>query len=247
MVGLVGADDFGQRLIANLRQHQVNTAAVRSVVGAASGMSVALVEPGGDYGAVIVSGVNLALGPEEVAAASSIIGGARWLLLQNEVPDAANIAAAEVARAGGARVMLNAAPMRALPPALLSLVDILIVNALEAEALYGAPVDCARDAALAAEFLLGLAPCVIVTAGGYGLAVACRDGGRHTIPAHVVEVCSAHGAGDAVVGALAARLAGGEPLEAAVLYANAAAALVVTTPPDQRARLGPESVRAFLL
>jgi sugar/nucleoside kinase (ribokinase family) len=115
MVGAVGADDFGTRLIAHLRDHGVDTQAVRIVPGAGSGMSVALVEPAGDYGAVIVSGVNLSLGGDDVALAAALTGGARWLLLQNEVPEAANIAAAEAAHRGGARVMLNAAPMRELP------------------------------------------------------------------------------------------------------------------------------------
>ena len=246
MVGAVGTDDFGSRLVRNLRQHGVDTAAVRVLHGAASGMSVALVEPQGDYGAVIVSGVNLALGREDAAAAVPLLRDARWLLLQNEVPDEANVAAAQAARAAGVGVLLNTAPMRELPLELMALVDILVVNALEAEALCGAAVDCARSAAEAAAALLGLVPCAVVTAGGHGLAIACRDGAHHTVPAHKVVVCSTHGAGDAFVGALAARLAAGEALEGAARYANAAAALVVATPPDGRAGLGPGSVEGML-
>jgi ribokinase len=246
MVGAVGADDFGQRLLAHLGQHRVGTEAVRVVPGAASGMSVALVEPQGDYGAVIVSGVNLSLGSEAVAAAAALIGGARWLLLQNEVPEEANIAAAQAAHLGGARVMLNAAPMRGLPLALLSQVDILVVNAVEAEALCDMPLETAAAAAQAANALLGLVPCAIVTAGGHGLAVAARDGGQDTVPAHDVVVCSTHGAGDAFVGALGARLAAGVSLREAVRYANAAAALVVATPPGERGGLGPQAVERLL-
>jgi ribokinase len=246
MIGAVGADDFGRRLILHLQQHRVETHAVRVVPDASSGISVALVEPQGDYGAVIVSGVNLALGPAAVTAAAPVIGGARWLLLQNEVPEDANIAAAEAARAGDCRVMLNAAPMRELPLALLALVDILVVNAVEAEALCGSVVDSAACAAHAAKALLGLVPCSIVTAGGHGLAIAGRDGAHHTVPAHDVVVCSTHGAGDAFVGALGARLAAGEALRDAARYASAAAALVVATAPAGRAGLGPRAVERLL-
>ena len=246
MIGAVGDDDFGRRLVANLRRNKVETAAVRVMRGAASGMSVALVEPAGDYGAVIVSGANLTLGRAAVAAAAPVMGGAGWLLLQNEVPEEANVAAAEAARAAGTRVILNAAPVRELPMALLACIDILVVNALEAEALCGAPVETLEGAARAAEALLGLVPSVIVTAGGHGLAIAGRDGMRYTVAPHRVMVSSTHGAGDAFVGALATRLAAGDPLAKAARYANAAAALVVATPPEERAGLGPVSVEALL-
>ena len=246
MVGAVGADDFGRRLIGHLQRHGVDTHAVGRLPGGSSGMSVALVEPHGDYGAVIVSGANLSLGAEAVAASAPLMAGARWLLLQNEVPEEANIAAAEAARSGGARVILNAAPMRQLPLALLARVDILVVNAVEAEALCASPVESAAGAAHAATALLELVPCVIVTAGGHGLAIAERNGARATVPAHDVVVCSTHGAGDAFVGALGARLATGEGLLAATRYANAAAALVVATPSEERAGLGPQAVERLL-
>ena len=246
MVGAVGADDFGRRLIGHLQRHGVDTHAVGRLPGGSSGMSVALVEPHGDYGAVIVSGANLSLGAEAVAASAPLMAGARWLLLQNEVPEEANIAAAEAARSGGASVILNAAPMRQLPLALLARVDILVVNAVEAEALCASPVESAAGAAHAATALLELVPCVIVTAGGHGLAIAERNGARATVPAHDVVVCSTHGAGDAFVGALGARLATGESLLAATRYANAAAALVVATPPEERAGLGPQAVERLL-
>ena len=157
-----------------------------------------------------------------------------------------NVAAAEAARSGGARVMLNAAPMRELPPALLARVDILVVNAVEAEALCGSPVESAAGAAHAARALLLLVPCAIVTAGGHGLAIAERDGTHATAPAHDVVVCSTHGAGDAFAGALGARLAAGDALLDAARYANAAAALVVATPPERRAGLGSQAVERLL-
>lgn len=245
MIGAVGDDVFGAMLLDHLRAHGVDTGDV-AARAAASGMSVAITEPSGDYGAVIVSGVNLTLDAQTVAQAAVRIGDARWLVLQNEVPDAANLAAAHVARHGGCRVLLNAAPARALPPDIAALLDMLVVNAIEAEALAGVPVNSAADAGRAAAALLRLAPCAIVTAGGDGLALATCDGLAISLPPHPVAVLSTHGAGDAFIGALAARLALGASLPEALRYANAAAALLISTPDRARATLGPAAVAALL-
>ncbi len=76
---------------------------------------------GGDYGAVIVSGTNLALVPEDCAKQFAALGSASILILQNEVPEAVNIAMAAEGRKAGAQVILNAAPARAANPALLDM------------------------------------------------------------------------------------------------------------------------------
>ena len=245
MVGAVGEDAFAAPLLAYLRAHGVDVGAIR-VRSEPSGMSIAMMEPSGDYGAVIVSGANLTLGPAAVAEAAGLISHARWLALQNEAPDDANLAAATAARKAGCGVILNAAPARALSNDLLSQIDILVVNALEAEALSGVAAEDAAGAARAATELLALAPCAIVTAGGDGLAAANRDGFALTLPAHPVGVVSTHGAGDAFVGALAARLADGSALADALGYANAAAALTVASSAPERAGLGPADVTRLL-
>jgi ribokinase len=237
MIGAVGDDDFGVRLVANLKAYGVDCANVAVRAGAGSGMSVAIVDPQGDYGAVIVSGANLTLGPDEAAAAADMLAGARCLLLQNEVPNAANVAAALRARAAGARIVLNAAPARPLPPELRGLLDLLVVNEVEAEMLGGGDVVDLATATAAAVRLLDHARAVIVTAGGAGLALAEDSGGRSAVPGHVVRVVTTHGAGDALIGSLAARLTAGDDLPTAARYANAAAASLVSTPEPLRAAL----------
>ena len=56
MIGRVGDDDFGKRLLSHLRSANVDTKHVRTDPDASSGMSVAIIDAEGDYGAVIVSG-----------------------------------------------------------------------------------------------------------------------------------------------------------------------------------------------
>ena len=69
MIGCVGEDDFGARLTANLDAAGVDRSGIGVDRRAGSGMSVAIVDKNGDYGAVIVSGANLALDAGAISAA----------------------------------------------------------------------------------------------------------------------------------------------------------------------------------
>lgn len=243
MIGALGEDGFGERLRDRLAAAGVSLAAIRTV-DAGSGMSVAIQEAAGDYAAIVVSGANRRIDPDQVAASADAIRGAAILVLQDEVGEAANAAAARIARAAGVPVLLNAAPARPLGT-LAGLVDLLVVNAVEAEQLGGPAVTDLASAEAAAEALRRLAPTVVVTAGAAGVA-AVSVTERVALAAHPVARPETHGAGDLFVGALAVRLAAGDPLTAALRYANAAAALHVGTPEAARDALGPAEVRALI-
>ena len=139
MVGAVGDDDFGAALLAGLDRGGVDRSAVATLPGRGSGMSVAIFDAEGDYGAVIVSGANLAISATQ--ACDDLLRTAKVLILQNEIPEAINEDVARRARALGVKTILNAAPARAFETALPGYVDILVVNALEAEMLGSPPVN----------------------------------------------------------------------------------------------------------
>lgn len=245
MVACVGKDEFGTRLLDNLSAAGVDTAHV-SVVDDGSGLSVVVSEASGDYAAVIVSGSNRSLSEREVAGAHSLIVAASVMILQNEIPDPANLAAARRAHAAGVRIILNAAPARALQAELAGYLDILVVNAVEAEMLGAEPVVDLASAARAAAHLSGMVPVVIVTAGGDGVATRSAEYTGVLAP-HAVDLVSTHGAGDAFIGALGASLAVGGSLREAVAYANAAAALIVSTTEAKRPALTASDVRRLLM
>ena len=237
MIGRVGNDDFGMRLIAHLDRAGVDRTGVIVDKNTGSGMSVAIVDAKGDYGAVIVSGANLATAPEGVAACWAYLGGARVLVLQNEIPHGVNVAAAQAARRAGALVVFNAAPARDCGTDLLDLVDVLVVNRIEAEMLSGRPVHD-RPGALAVMMALGAnRRTVIVTLGGEGLVVAPAREAPIEMASLPVAAVSTHGAGDCFVGALAARLAAGNDVVEACRFANEAAGTFVST---ASARSGPQ-------
>jgi ribokinase len=228
MIGRVGQDDFGTRLLNHLDVAAVDRREVGIDPQAGSGMSVAIVESTGDYGAVIVSGSNLALNPDEAGDAFVRLGGAPILILQNEIPDEVNVAIAHKARSMGARVILNAAPARPLSAALDQTIDLLVVNRVEAGMLCGRDVNSAEEATAALAALDQTRRDVIVTLGGAGLVVGAKGGAAHFVPATPVSVVSSHGAGDCFIGALSLDLARGESLETAAKRASQIAARFVS-------------------
>jgi ribokinase len=68
MIGCVGKDDFGEMLLAHLKSGGVDISHVAVDGVRASGMSVAILQDNGEYGAVIVSGSNLEIDPQEIDA-----------------------------------------------------------------------------------------------------------------------------------------------------------------------------------
>lgn len=237
MIGAVADDEFGRFLISNLDHRNVDHSFVRRNASQPTGMSVAIFDGDGDYGAVIVSGSNLTLGEADVLAARDLINRTTILVLQNEVPDAANVAAAKAMKQVGGRVLINAAPARVLSSELQVLVDIVVVNAIEAEMLAGVTVVETLDGALAAaRKITQLFPEVVVTAGGAGVAYASRSGEEFAIPAVEVKVESTHGAGDEFIGVLAAEIAFGSTMNDALQKANAQAARLVGTSEAERLR-----------
>jgi ribokinase len=246
MISRVGNDDFGARLLENLNSAGVDTQHICVDPDTGSGMSVAIVDAEGDYGAVIVSGANLHLTTAEVHKVGHFISAARILILQNEVPDVTNLAAAKLAKNHGVWVILNAAPARPLGDELAANVDLLIVNAVEAEMICGVGVTSLSTAADAAAALADRVPAVVVTAGGMGLALAVRGEAAYTEAAHRVDLLDTHGAGDAFVGALSARLASDTPLREAVQFANAAAALFVSRPLGKKRTITSDDVTHLL-
>ena len=223
MVGAVGDDAFGAFLRENLRAGGVDDRFVRLIPGVGSGMSVALMNGDGDYAATIVSGANMAIRVADLAQ-PQVWQDVGLLILQNEMPEAANIAAAVQAKERGIRIVLNAAPYRAMSGELTALVDILVVNAVEAEMMGAGKVSSLPLAAEAARKLAERCESVIVTAGSLGLAAFAGVEHLLVLPAEKVKAVSAHGAGDAFIGALGAALVRGADLDAACRAASAAAA-----------------------
>ncbi|WP_263730682.1 ribokinase [Cellulomonas sp. SG140] len=219
-VGAVGQDDAAELLLGSLRDAGVTTDTVQRV-DVPTGTALITVTPDGENTIVVAAGANARV--SLVAAAATAVAGADVVLAQLEIPLEAVLAAAR-ARRPGSVLVLNAAPSRPLPDELWAALDVLVVNEHEAVDLGHPAVDV--DAAV--ELLLAKVPTVVVTMGERGALVARRGTAVVRVPSIEVEPVDATGAGDTFCGVLAARLADGDDVVAAVRTATVAGALAVT-------------------
>ena len=225
MIGRVGSDAFGDTLIRGLGMDGVDTSRVERDTLAPTGAALILVERSGQNMIAVAPGANATVGNLDVERAAECLHSNSLLLLQLEVPLPAVEAATWAAHRLGARVILNAAPAATLPKELLRGLDVLVVNEIEASALFGRAVETHDDAAAAGRAALKLGVvAALVTRGAAGAVLVTATGVSH-IDAIPVDAVDATAAGDAFVGALAVALAqGASLLDAARLGAAAGTA-----------------------
>ncbi|MGZ3585713.1 MAG: PfkB family carbohydrate kinase [Candidatus Limnocylindrales bacterium] len=218
LAGAVGDDPHGQAALDALRAESIDVAHVATRRDVATGVALIVVDPRGENQIAVAPGANATLTAGEAgAAAEALLRDGGVLLASLEVPTAALEAAARAARARGALVMVNPAPVAAMTAALLDLAHVLTPNQGELDELGG------RAALLAGRPDLQL----VVTLGGEGLLVVDGEGERR-IPALQLAVVDTTGAGDTLSGVLAAGLLEGLPWLEAVRRAGVAASLSVT-------------------
>ncbi len=171
----------------------------------ATAYGVIVTDRAGDNRVTVYGGAALEAG--DVEGFAEEIVGADILLINNEVPEAVNVRAVEIARSAGTKVICNPAPARPICEYLLTNTDIFTPNEHEAAAV----ADHENS---------------IITLGSEGCLIKWLD---RRLPAFMLgEAIDTTGAGDTFNGVLAASLAEGCDVVSACAGASAAASLEVT-------------------
>lgn len=242
MVGRVGQDAFGASLLDSLAESGVDVTQVQRVPGPTGNAMIAVEESSENF-IIITAGANGTLTAADMDDVAPLLQEADALLLQLEVPMAANERSAAIAAEAGALVILNPAPApeEPLPRSLLDHVSILVPNETEATAMTG---ESDPAAAVAALHDIGI-PTVVLTQGAAGALVA-QEGRIEHVPAFPVSPLDTTAAGDAFVGGLAVALIDGQSLQESARFAAAAGALAATKAGAQPSLPWRERLLAFM-
>ena len=238
MMGCVGDDLFGEKLLETPRAAGVDVSHVVVRPGVTSGVghvTLEVTEHTAQNRIIVIPGANRTLTVEEAAWVKDEIGTYDMVLLQLEVPLEVNLAVDRWAREAGVPVMLNPAPAAELDDELLSLVTYLTPNEQEASVETGLPLAAdengpSRDdlQKIAAALWAKGVENVIITLGGAGSAVVGDDIIRYIPCVHMDHVADPTAAGDSFVGALSVGLTVGLSQDQALAFASHTAAITVS-------------------
>lgn len=234
MLLALGDDPFAAPIEQSLAAAGVRTHVVR-VSDEPTGTAFICVSDDAENAITVAPGANSRLRAPHLPP----LDGCTHLLLQLEIPIEAVTAYARVAHARGIKIVLNAAPARALPPELVSVVDVLVVNTGELEVVSGhrgSVEQCLERIDL---------PGVVVTLGAQGCCA--RVAGRlQTQNGFAVTAVDTTAAGDTFCGVLVAGFSRGLDLAEALRQANAAGALACTRPGAQSSIPTRAELQSFL-
>ena len=226
LVSAVGDDAFAVARRADLQRDRINTDAVATFAGVASGIAMIVVDEHGENRICDLPGARAHLTPAAVEAAYTSVRPDA-ILATNELSTDALRALFQHAHQHSVPVWFNVAPYTESARGLIPLVDTLIVNRGEAEDILGER----GSEAPAHEIAVGLrqqgVSRVVLTVGAHGVrGFDGRD--NFDIRALPVDVVDTTGAGDTFCGAWASELLRGSSFADALAYANRAAAISVT-------------------
>lgn len=221
MAGTIGAD--GRFMLELLKEADVDASQLE-ITSHPTGHAIIQVDQQGQNCIIVFGGANRTLTEERIDAILSGLNPGDMVLLQNEVNLLPYILSA--ARAKSLQIALNPSPIDQVIGQLdLNLVDVLLINEVEGQAISGKSNLAEILDAIQTRFKI---PCIVLTLGGDG-ALCATAKGVFKQPVFKTNVVDTTAAGDTFTGYfLSAYLSQPEKPDQAIRRATAASAIAVS-------------------
>ncbi|MBF0758458.1 ribokinase [Ligilactobacillus murinus] len=226
-IGKVGADEQGRLMKGYLEDAKIDATSV-TLATEETGQAFILLQENGENSILVLGGANQAITDDDIEAAKEKITTADFLITQFETPIEASITAFKYAKENDVVTILNPAPAKRVPEALLKNVDLIVLNETETELLTGIKIDAEESWYQAAAKLAKMGvKNTIITLGSKG-AYYKTTTAEGFIKAFKVATLDTTAAGDTFLGALSSQLDKAlSNIEEAIVFASMASALAV--------------------
>ncbi|MGN8648035.1 ribokinase [Gracilibacillus sp. HCP3S3_G5_1] len=228
MIGRVGDDQFGNQLIENLREENIQVDHIDRVRNTPTGLANIILSEQ-DNRIIMIAGANDEVTTAYIEQIKAAILDSDYVLLQFEIPKETIEFCIDICHRHNIPVIVNPAPAMELDSGIWEKATYITPNETERKQLFSNQLN---------EQL-------ITTKGKQGVSFI-ENGEEKHVKSHDVDVLDTTGAGDTFNGALAVALAEGRSLTEAVTFANATAALSVGKIGAQAGMPTREQVEQFL-
>ena len=228
MLGAVGKDAYGDVLLKNLVQADVDISHVAHT-DLPTGIALISVDETGNNSIIVIQGANRSVTREYIDSKMDILKASDVVILQLEIPLETVVYVATIAKQLGKTVILDPAPAPSyLSDELLQQLDIIKPNELELAALTN--MTNIRDNLEEAcnQLLNRGVGCVLASIGSDGVFVAMKDKQPRIFPCEQVPVVDTTAAGDSFTAAIAFAITNGEDIYSAAQFANQIATVVIS-------------------
>jgi len=249
MLGKVGHDERGGFLLSELQKNGVHTEDVIVSERVPTGTCCVLVDRHGHNAIIVVPLANEQITDAEGEGFRKRIAQSDAVLCQLQIRQETVLQVLRAARQANRLTVLNPAPAKPLPEEVFALADYVTPNETETEFYTGLSresLSLTDWCEGASKRLLALgAKRVLLTLGEHGAYY--QDGKQcFLVPAFHIDAVDSTAAGDAFNAAFTLRIAMGDTVQNAIIYANGAGALTASQRGSQPSLPTAESISDFL-
>lgn len=246
MIGMVGKDSQGEKLIQNLNKYGIiSDNVIKS--DELTGRAIITVDRKGDNNIIVIPGSNFKITKEHIQAKQDVIASSDVVILQNEIPSETVEFSLLKAKELGKITIFNPAPARKLSGEVFKNTDYLILNETEMEEIFEIKFNdeeyTEKISIKKKEY--GIKN-IILTLGDKGSILFSEDNNIKKYDVYKVKAVDTTAAGDSFIGAFTMKICEiGNPDEA-IKYATAVSAIVVTRQGAQDSIPTREEIEKFI-
>ena len=246
MIGAVGNDDYGIKLIDNLKSVNVEVSGIKVLDNESTGCAFVNVDRNGDNNIIAIGGANLKVSKSMIDENINLLKETDYIVMQLEIPIETIEYVIELAKKYNKKIIVDPAPAKANIEELLKGVDIIKPNVTELEILTNTKIKSNNDVIRASKKLLECGvKNIIVTLGKDGSILINKDKNKHfqTFKVNTVDTTAA---GDSFIAGLVKSLADGEPFEKSIKFGHIVSSYSVTKKGAQSSIPTIEELKTFI-